>query len=403
MITKLVRPVRTLGVALAILGATVCLKGQAPGPAALAVGAVPPKLQVDSWVQGTEKPTWETLRGRVVVLDLWGTWCSPCVAEIPRWNNLVDSLAGNDHVVFVSIAIDDADRLVEFLRDHPVKGSVGADPERRTHESYGIPGVGYWVVVGKDGKVLAVTEPAHVTADVLTEAAAGGKIDVPGVVTEAGNLTWDRELIDWKDGIAPLTQVIIKPVTTRTAGQWYRPGGNRFSADGAGLQPLLVFAYDVEFEQLDIRLKPTQTYRVSAVVPPGHEALLRPLLREALKATLGFQVREEERETDVYVLRRADGVDPKWNSAESDEPTRAASGRRMLGTRQPASVLREQLTMVLRRLVIDESRLTGLGSWDVEVPKDKPEIIIEQVWRQLGLRVESARRSVKVLVVEPAM
>lgn len=70
MITKVVGAVRTFGVALAVLGATVCLKGQAPGPTALAVGSVPRRLQVHSWVRGTEKPTWETLRGRVVVRPL---------------------------------------------------------------------------------------------------------------------------------------------------------------------------------------------------------------------------------------------------------------------------------------------------------------------------------------------
>jgi uncharacterized protein (TIGR03435 family) len=400
MTTQRARAVGRVATALLIVPMTLSLKGQAPAPTPLAVGAIPPKLQADSWVQGEGKPSWESLRGRVVVLDLWGTWCPPCVAEIPRWNKLVDDLAGTDGVAFVSIAIDDRDRLVEFLKDHPVKGLVGVDPEGRTHKSYGIPGVGYWVVVGKAGTVVAVTEPEHVTASVVAAAAAGRSIDVPGVVTDAANLTWDRELIDWKDGIAPLTQVIIKPVTTRTGGQWYRRGSNRFSADGVGLQPLLVFAYDVEFEQLDIRLKHNQTYRVSAVVPPGQEAQLRPLLREALKATVGFRVREEGRELDVYVLRRAKNISPTWRSADTDEPISTASGRRMLGRRQPVSELRGQLTMVLRKLVLDESGLIGPGNWDIQVHEDKPEMIIEEVWRQLSLRIEAARRPVKILVVE---
>jgi uncharacterized protein (TIGR03435 family) len=75
----------------------------------------------------------------------------------------------------------------------------------------------------------------------------------------------------------------------------------------------------------------------------------------------------------------------------------------MLGKRQPASILRDQLTMVLRKMVIDESGLTGLGNWEFEVRENKPEMIIEQVRQQLGLRVEPARRSMKILVVEPAV
>lgn len=143
-----------------------------------------------------------------------------------------------------------------------------------------------------------------------------------------------------------------------------------------------------------------EQYCVSAVVPPGHEARLRPMLQEALKATLGFQVRWEDREKDVHILRKADGVDPKWRSREDEEPTSMASGRRMVGRRQPVSMLRSPLNMVLRRMVIDESRLTGPGSWDIEVREDKPERIIEQVRQQLGLRLEATRRKVPVLVVE---
>ena len=35
---------------------------------------------------------WASLKGKVVVLEFWATWCSPCVASLPHFNELVESL-----------------------------------------------------------------------------------------------------------------------------------------------------------------------------------------------------------------------------------------------------------------------------------------------------------------------
>ena len=42
----------------------------------------------------TTSPTWETLKGKAVVLEFWATWCAPCVEQIPHLNELADKLAG---------------------------------------------------------------------------------------------------------------------------------------------------------------------------------------------------------------------------------------------------------------------------------------------------------------------
>jgi thiol-disulfide isomerase/thioredoxin len=60
------------------------------------------------------------LKGKVVVLDIWATWCGPCCAMIPHERELVKRLAGKPFVL-VSISVDeDRETLTDFLKKQPM-------------------------------------------------------------------------------------------------------------------------------------------------------------------------------------------------------------------------------------------------------------------------------------------
>jgi len=62
-------------------------------PNALKRGDPAPPLGFEFVVQGPQLAdlNWQNLRGKVVILDFWGTWCAPCVADIPHLNELISS------------------------------------------------------------------------------------------------------------------------------------------------------------------------------------------------------------------------------------------------------------------------------------------------------------------------
>lgn len=91
--------------------------GQAAGPAhAPGEGKlIAPAFSLTS-LEG-EKLDLAALRGKVVVLNFWFTWCAPCVAEFGQLNGLVDKFKSKG-VVFIAPTLDDETTLRPFLKEH---------------------------------------------------------------------------------------------------------------------------------------------------------------------------------------------------------------------------------------------------------------------------------------------
>jgi cytochrome c biogenesis protein CcmG, thiol:disulfide interchange protein DsbE len=60
------------------------------------------------------------LRGRIVVLNFWATWCPPCVEEMPSLAQLQKRLAGRDVTVMAVSLDDNGDDYHKFLKEHNI-------------------------------------------------------------------------------------------------------------------------------------------------------------------------------------------------------------------------------------------------------------------------------------------
>ena len=66
-----------------------------------------------------------TLKGKIVVFDFWATWCVPCRAQHPLYEQVKKRFAGNPDVVFLSIDTDEDRALVQpFLDEVKWKDAV---------------------------------------------------------------------------------------------------------------------------------------------------------------------------------------------------------------------------------------------------------------------------------------
>jgi cytochrome c biogenesis protein CcmG/thiol:disulfide interchange protein DsbE len=114
--------------ALCALLATACDRGDRPAR----IGYRAPQFTVSD---GTQTVDLSKLRGRIVVLNFWATWCIPCIEEVP---SLVEMQRRMPQVSVVAISSDeDAAVYRQFLSDNHVNFVTVRDPSGRIPKLFG--------------------------------------------------------------------------------------------------------------------------------------------------------------------------------------------------------------------------------------------------------------------------
>ncbi len=94
------------------------------------------------------------LRGRVVLVNFWATWCPPCVQEMPSLERLHRTL-GPEGLVVLGVSVDEDEKAVrDFVARVAVTFPILRDPGAHTAAAYRTTGYPETFVVGADGSLL---------------------------------------------------------------------------------------------------------------------------------------------------------------------------------------------------------------------------------------------------------
>jgi peroxiredoxin len=100
------------------------------------------------------KVTLSSLRGKVVMVNFWATWCPPCKEEMPSMERLNKIMAGEDFVMLAVNADDNGREVVpDFLKKNPHDFTVLYDDQGVVKQSYGVYKLPESFIIRKDGTV----------------------------------------------------------------------------------------------------------------------------------------------------------------------------------------------------------------------------------------------------------
>ena len=138
--------------ALALLAATHFL-GDELFP--VQVGSQAPAIEAFTLDQPRRERTLADYKGRVILLNVWATWCEPCRVEMPSIERLYQEF-GPQGLVVVSVSVDDPgseQRIRDFAKEYGITFEVLHDPRQQTKTNYQVTGFPETFVIGREGTI----------------------------------------------------------------------------------------------------------------------------------------------------------------------------------------------------------------------------------------------------------
>jgi peroxiredoxin len=345
---------------------------------------------------------------KVLILNFWGTWCSPCIPDMDRLAKL--QVAHAKELQVLAISDDSPERLHNYLKKKPTTVWLATDSSYFLYRLFGFASVGMSAVIGKNHKVIALVETATINETLISKILAGETIastanikktllnngeDAFGVDSTTRQSFTIRGFMQGKQGMS--MQPNSGPFAFRRFS-FFNTCGSEIVRRACDITAQKQVIYELKQEEICDFDNEQSLYCVDLLVPLENKDSLLQILQQKLSVVMPFKFKIEYRVMPVYILKKS-------NTSILQLPVSAASNSSFsfsgLGFEGTAILLNDfaknYLSNELSLPVVDETGLAG--KYDIKTSNDirTEESTIKAVER-LGLALESGERKVKVLI-----
>ena len=117
------------------------------------IGRTTPQLQTGDWMNTEEPVNLADLRGKVVLIDFWATWCQPAIQNLERQNAMHEKYAEQGLVILGICHAKGAERMAAIISEHGVGYPVAVDTEGLTMKAYKVNGLPDYYLIDRAGNM----------------------------------------------------------------------------------------------------------------------------------------------------------------------------------------------------------------------------------------------------------
>jgi cytochrome c biogenesis protein CcmG/thiol:disulfide interchange protein DsbE len=121
------------------------------------VGATAPDFHVVNVATGKAASLHDSYAGGVTLVNIWGTWCAPCIQEMPAMDSLFQSLGPRGfRIAAVSVDEPNLNEVRQFVAQHQIHFDALNDPTGRIKDVYQTTGVPESFLIDRTGHIIRI-------------------------------------------------------------------------------------------------------------------------------------------------------------------------------------------------------------------------------------------------------
>jgi len=345
-------------------------------------------------------------QNKIYILNIWGTWCSPCLPEMDTLAKL--QLANLSTIQVIGLSDDLPERLHTYLKKKPSKIWLASDTSGFFYELFGLAYVGQSIIINPKGKIVALVKSDSINQQMIDRLIKGEAIRSSGE-------TKKEKLSGNADPFA-VDSTLNHSFSLRGYMQGQPSGSKRYLDKGAyrkrrisftnatilglysnafGIVSQKQLVYELPEKEVSNYENKETLYSLDLLVKQEDKDSLMSILQKNLLLNLPVKARIEYRVIPVYAL-----VNKSYKAIESakNELSYSFSGRGYDATgAKMADFAESYLTNELALPVIDETGLDKRYDIKTNVEMRTKDGIMKSI-NDIGLDVVKKEKKMKILV-----